>query len=82
MLKRYLTHNLTVLLLLIFSGLLYLLSNNSMQKNLIVLGTLLLFVLLNALYHKYLGKINTEILLEYTLIASILYLIYLLITLF
>jgi len=80
--KKYLNHNLIVLSLFLFGFMLYLVSNSFLQKNVIIIGVLVIFLLLNFLYHKSQGKLTLSIFLEYILIVSLVYLIFLFLNLY
>lgn len=80
--RKYLEHNFYVLIALVGSYFLYTLSTSFIAKNICVLLALFLFFLINVHYHYKHTKLHKEIVFEYLLISTLLYLIYLIIVLY
>ena len=82
MLNKYIHHNLILLVIFLISFALYLFSSSSVAKNLSVLFALAMFFIVNVFYHFKHTKAHTQIIAEYLLISTLVYLIYLIIVLY
>jgi hypothetical protein len=80
--KKHLIHNVINVLVLLIGGLIYVIFDNAYIRQIGVLITLIAFFISNILYHKHHAKLTKAVLLEYLLICSLVYLIYLYISLF
>lgn len=82
MIKRYIHHNLIILLVILASYFLYFFSINSLAKNLSVLFGVFMFFIVNIFYHIKHTKAHRQVVFEYLLLSVLIYLAYLLVILF
>lgn len=80
--KNYILHIILSLLILALGFVLYTLVGGFLYRHLVVLFTCLTIFLSNIYYHKHSSKLTKEVVLEYLLVSTLIYLVYFYISLF